>query len=222
MIKAIAIDDEKEALLLIDHYSQNCQNLNLLQCFTNPVEAIRYLQNNEIDLAFLDIEMPQMNGLDVIKSLQSLPNTNWILTTAYSQFGPISYELDVVDYLLKPFSFERFEKAILKVESKQKSTPKEDFILINSNYIQRKIYFYEIEWIESIQDDLYFHLSSEIIKTRQTLKKCLELLPSSQFVRIHRSFIIPVNKIIGKNKSTVILPSIQLPIGSKFIDNLNF
>ena len=222
MINAIAIDDEREALLLIDHYSQNSQNLNLTRCFTDPIEAISYLQNNDIDLVFLDIEMPQINGLDVIKSLQSLSDTNWILTTAYSQFGPKSYELEVVDYLLKPFSFERFEKAILKVKSKQKSTPKEDFIIVNSNYIQRKIYFHEIEWIESIQDDLYFHLSSEIIKTRKTLKKCMEQLPSSQFVRIHRSFIIPVNKIIGKNKSTVILPSIQLPIGSKFIDNLNF
>ena len=225
MIQAVAIDDEQLALDVLKKYCSNCKNINLLNTFTNPIEGLNFIKKNTVHLVFLDIEMPQLNGLDLAKKLPK--NKYIIFTTAFSSFALESYDVNALDYLLKPISPDRFLKAINKVESLLQhqiitSADEKEFILlkINSNLV--KIIYSEIFYIESWKDfiKIYIKGSNKMHCVRITMKKIIQLLPTNAFIQIHRCYIVPKKDIIKFNKNQLFISNKTLPIGNNFFDNL--
>lgn len=220
-IKCVAIDDEPLALELIRAYTSFHTVLLLERTFDDAVTALEYVRKYPVDLLFIDINMPDINGLDFIRSLQDKPMV--IFTTAYRKFAADSYDLDALDYLLKPIEKERFAKAVTKAidyfKYKNAIEKKEsEALFVRSEYQLVKIYFSDIEYIESVEDYLKIHVSQgKPIMTLMTLKSVLEKLPATQFRRIHRSFIIPLSKVKSVVNRKVRLTHIELPIGDSYI-----
>jgi len=221
MITAIAIDDEPLALKLITQHCEKIEFLNLKKVFTNPDEAMAYLADNKIDLIFLDIQMPDINGLQFYKKL-SAPVPQVIFTTAYKDFAVEGFNVDAVDYLLKPFDFERFNKALLKakeyIEFLSVKEVSNNALFVKVNYEMMKINLKDIEFIEALDDYIKIHIKPVTVLTLMTLKNVLEKLPSQEFLRIHRSYIVPVSKIQKFSKNKVIIGGKELPIGSSYGD----
>lgn len=216
MIKAIVLDDEPLSLDLIEAFCQKSNEIDLVKKFTSPKEALKYLRKFPVDLIFLDINMPNRSGLDIIKEIDQ--NIDTIFITAHSEYAVESYNLDAVDYLLKPFEYERFIKAITKVLTKRSSEKVEDkFLLIRSEYRLIKVNLSEILHIESQADYLtIFLLNQKPIVTRMTMKDMLDLLDNSNFIRVHRSFIVPTSKINIIRDKKIILEHIEIPIGISY------
>ena len=221
MITAIAIDDEPLALKLITQHCEKIEFLNLKKVFTNPDEAMAYLADNKIDLIFLDIQMPDINGLQFYKKLYA-PVPQVIFTTAYKDFAVEGFNVDAVDYLLKPFDFERFNKALLKakeyIEFLSVKEVSNNALFVKVNYEMMKINLKDIEFIEALDDYIKIHIKPVTVLTLMTLKNVLEKLPSQEFLRIHRSYIVPVSKIQKFSKNKVIIGGKELPIGSSYGD----
>lgn len=214
---AIAIDDEPIALEVIKSLASKVSFLELKACFTNAFEGIAYLQKHKIDVLFLDIKMPDISGIEVSRSLQNPPMI--IFTTAYSEHAVEGFELDALDYLLKPFSMQRFLKACTKAHELyllKNETKKEDFIFLKDGYGQVKVLIDEIVYIESAGNYLNVFLITGRVVTRLTINEMLDLLPAEKFVRIHRSFIIARNKISKYNKQAVFIGDVELPIGQSY------
>ncbi len=216
MIKAIALDDEPLSLDLIEAYCQQTDEVDLIKKFTNPKEALKFLRKFPIDLIFLDINMPNLSGIAVLKEINQ--NTEAIFITAHSEYAVESYNLNAIDYLLKPFEFDRFLLALKKVKSKITiEDPEEKAIFVRSEYRLIKIYLSEIKHIESLADYLkIFCENQEPIVTRMTMLEMLALLPSNQFIRVHRSFIVPISSIKIIRDKKIILPSMEIPIGIRY------
>lgn len=216
MIKAIALDDEPLSLDLIEAYCQQTDEVELIKKFTNPKEALKFLRKFPIDLIFLDINMPNLSGIEVLKEINQ--NTEAIFITAHSEYAVESYNLNAIDYLLKPFEFDRFLLALKKVKSKITiEDPEEKAIFVRSEYRLIKIYLSEIKHIESLADYLkIFCENQEPIVTRMTMLEMLALLPSTQFIRVHRSFIVPIASIKIIRDKKIILPSMEIPIGIRY------
>jgi DNA-binding LytR/AlgR family response regulator len=221
VISAIAIDDEPLPLDILEAYCSEVDFLKLDRTFTNTVEAKKYLEMYPVDLLFLDINMPAISGIDFYKSLNT--ETMVIFTTAHSEYAVQGFELNAVDYLLKPYSFERFQTAIQKAKdfynylhSKQSADQKH--IFIRSEYNLLKIFLSEILYIEGLSDYLKIHLSSgKLYLTRMTMKGILSKLPEKEFIRIHKSFIVPFDKIQSvRNKAVQLKGGKELPIGASF------
>jgi len=221
MITAIAIDDEPLALKLITQHCEKIEFLNLKKVFTNPDEAMAYLADNRIDLIFLDIQMPDINGLQFYKKLSS-PVPQVIFTTAYKDFAVEGFNVDAVDYLLKPFDFERFNKALLKakeyIEFLSIKEVSNNALFVKVNYEMMKINLKDIEFIEALDDYIKIHIKPVSVLTLMTLKNVLEKLPSQEFIRIHRSYIVPISKIQKFSKNKVIIGGKELPVGSSYGD----
>ena len=221
MITAIAIDDEPLALKLISQHCEKIEFLNLKKVFTNPDEALTYLSENKIDLIFLDIQLPDINGLQFYKKLAS-PAPHVIFTTAYKDFAVEGFNVDAVDYLLKPFDFDRFNKAIHKakeyIEFLSIKEVNHNALFVKVNYEMMKINLKDIEYIEALDDYIKLHIKPVPILTLMTLKNVLDKLPSQEFIRIHRSYIVPISKIQKFSKNKVILRGKELPIGSSYSD----
>lgn len=218
---AIAIDDEPIALEVVKSLSSKVPFLQLKACFTNAFEALNYLQQEKIDLLFVDIKMPDISGIDWLKSVQQPPMV--IFTTAYSEHAVESFELDAVDYLLKPFSLARFLKAANKANElyrlKNNSIIPDtslQYIFIKSGYEQIKIAFDEILYLQSAGNYVYFMLAENKILSRLTMNEAEELLPVSKFTRIHRSYIVANNKITRLDKISAWINNINLPIGAGY------
>ena len=199
-IRCIAIDDEPPALLLMKEYISRIPSLQLDRCFEDAVSGKAYLQQKGTDLLFVDINMPDISGLDLVRSLKNPPMI--IFTTAYKNFAIDGFELDAVDYLVKPIAFERFEKAVHKATeffAYRKQPPKTaepDALFVYSEYRLVKIPLDEIEYIESLEDYIRIHtITGKPVMTLITLKKVLEKLPVVQFRRIHRSYIVSAAKV---------------------------
>jgi DNA-binding LytR/AlgR family response regulator len=216
MIKAIVLDDEPLSLDLIEVFCQKSNEIDLVKKFTSPNEALKYLRKFPVDLIFLDINMPNSSGLDIIKEIDQ--NIDTIFITAHSEYAVESYNLDAVDYLLKPFEYERFIKAITKVLTKRNSEKVEEkFLLIRSEYRLIKVNLSEILHIESQADYLTIFLRNQKpIVTRMTMKDMLDLLDNSNFIRVHRSFIVPTSKINIIRDKKIILEHIEIPIGISY------
>lgn len=214
---SIAIDDEPIALEVIKSLAAKVLFLELKATFTNAFEGIEYLQKNKIDLLFLDIKMPDITGIEVSRSLQNLPMI--IFTTAYSEHAVEGFELDAVDYLLKPFSLQRFLKACTKAHElfllKNKMQPL-NYIFLKDSYEQIKVLFDDILYIEAAGNYLNVMLQNRKITTRLTISEMLELLPAKGFTRIHRSYIVARNKVTKFNKQSVFIFKIELPIGMNY------
>lgn len=221
MIKCLAIDDEYLALEVIENYVQRVPFLELTATFTTPIEALPLIGTGEIDLLFLDIAMPDISGLDFLATLQKPPLV--ILTTAYSQFALDGFEADVVDYLIKPIFFERFLKAIQKVQhrlQKNNETATPDYIFIKSEHRLLRVNFEDILYIEGKKDYVAIHTHQQSIDTLLTLNSLLEKLPSNHFLRVHRSFIVALNKITSIERNHIYIHRIKIPIGDLYRDNL--
>lgn len=217
---AIAIDDEPIALEVIQSHAAKVPFLELKETFINPFQAAGYLQHEKADLLFLDIKMPDISGMDFLKSLSAPPMV--IFTTAYSEHAVKSFELDAVDYLLKPFSLQRFLKACNKAHELYLLRNRNDpsYIFIKSGYEQIRVTVSEILYIESAGNYMNFVLDGSKIMSRMSLEEVLDLLPGNEFVQIHRSFIVAVSQIEKIDRHQVWISKIAIPIGKSHEANL--
>lgn len=221
MLKCIAVDDEPLALQLMQDYISKVPYLQLLTTCGDAFEANQVLQEQEIDLVFIDIQMPGLTGLQFIKSLTHKPM--FILVTAYEKFALESYNLNVIDYLLKPVELSRFIQAcnkayeLYQLKHKQPDTGSE-FFFLNVDYSMVKVMFADIMWVEGLRDYLKIHLEppAKPLIARISMKAIEEELPPSKFLRIHKSYLISIDHITSVKKSSVFIGNMELPIGETY------
>ena len=222
MINAIAIDDEPLALTVIGSLCAKSKAVELQRTFTQPNEALKHLRKFPTDLIFCDIQMPAMTGINLVKSLEQ--NTMVIFTTAFSQYAAVSYELNAIDYLLKPINQKRFTQAIIKaqeyldyIDKKDQSVAKNIFIRADFSLV--KIPLTDILYIEGLADYLQIYIKDrKTIVARMSMKDMMEKLPSSKFIRVHRSFILPLSRIEGVRGTTIAMGGQEFPIGKTYTD----
>jgi DNA-binding LytR/AlgR family response regulator len=218
MIHCIAIDDEPLALQLINEYCGKISFLQLDKVFTNTDEARVWLSQNKVDLLFLDIQMPDVNGLQFYKSLVEKPLV--IFTTAYKDFAVDGFNVDAIDYLLKPFEYDRFLKAVYKskeyIEFLSSQELQLNSIFVKVNYEIMKINLKDIELIEALDDYIKIYIKPNPVLTLMTLKSIQERLPLRDFARVHRSFIVPLHKIEKFSKTKLVVAGKEIPIGSSY------
>ncbi len=222
MLKAIAIDDEPIALEVVKSLSSKIAFIELLDCFTNAFKAIDFLQKEKVDLIFLDIKMPDISGIDFLKSLSHPPMV--IFTTAYSEHAVQSFELDAIDYLLKPFSLSRFLKACNKANEQllfrnkiATALPEPSAIFIKSGYEQIKVEPADILYVESSGNYMQFVLDNRKIASRLTMSEVEALLPPLDFIRIHRSYIVSKKQIQKMDRKSIWIKQTELPIGAAYV-----
>ena len=226
-IKCLIIDDEPLAINVIKKYLTDINDIVIVETFNNAIDAINFLKDNDIDLIFLDINMPVFDGLNFIKSLEKKPLI--VITTAYKEYAAETYELDVTDYLVKPISLPRFIKSINKVfnslEKKKYSTQfsKKDrpfiFLRINKKKLQ-KVYLDEILVVESLKDYLKIITTTERFIIHQTLSSFTDDLPKDKFIRIHRSLTISIDRIDSIEGNSVQIGGIRYVIGRTYIETV--
>lgn len=220
---AIAIDDEPVALSVIQAHAAKVPFMELKDIFTNAFDAMELLRKEKIDLLFLDIKMPDISGLDFLSSLREPPMT--IFTTAYSEHAVQSFELDAIDYLLKPFSLARFLKACNKAHSllqlKQERPQNPGYIFIKSGYEQFKVQLDEVLYLESAGNYVNFVLQDKKVMSRLSMQEAMALLPVTDFTRVHRSFIVANHKIDRIDRSCIYIRQASIPIGAAFGEAVN-
>jgi DNA-binding LytR/AlgR family response regulator len=213
-MKCIALDDEPLALQLLENYVQQTEGLELVHTFSDPVSAEEYINNNMVDLLLLDIQMPDVNGMQFYNNLSIKPPV--IFTTAYSNYAAQGFDLDAVDYLVKPFDFERFAKAITKakelIEYRQSKEINEGYLFAKYNYQWCKIFFKEIELIEALDDYIKIVTPGKSYLIHMSMKVVSEKLPTPMFVRVHRSYIVPLDRITSWNKNSITLDDKIIPV----------
>jgi len=222
-IKCLIVDDEPLAIDILKGYLGQVPQLELVGTCQNAIEAFQVLQREKIDLLFLDIEMPELSGMELAKSLPSTPSI--IFTTAYRDYAIESYELDIVDYLLKPISFNRFFKAISKyirlnqeisiIQEEPKEKSKGGSIYVYADKKNHKVYFDDILYVESIKDYVRVHTPEKNIITKDTITHYEKLLPTD-FLRVHRSFIINKSKITAFTTHDIEIGEKEIPIGVSY------
>ena len=230
-INCLIIDDEELARNLVENYANRLPNLNVIGKCADPLEAMQILQEQNIDLLFLDIQMPNLTGIEFLKSIPNKPYV--IFTTAYKEYALEGYELDVVDYLLKPFRFERFFQAVNKVSLLKKkddvpipipkpatdtsNTPDEkDYVLVKSDFKVFRIFHKDILYIESMKEYVAYHTANQRTLSLGSLKQLEQDLPSSSFIRIHKSYIANISKITALEGNMIHIQDKKLPIGASF------
>jgi two-component system LytT family response regulator len=229
MLRCIAIDDEDLALELMEDYISKVPYLQLVATCDDPLDAITIIQEKQVDLVFLDIQMPGLNGLQLIESLSSNPMC--ILVTAYSQYALDGFNLNVIDYLVKPVPFDRFLKACNKarelhqLKHKANETSKEaelDYFFINADYSHVKISYADILWVEGLKDYIKIHLENNAkpVVARISMKNIEEMLPASKFLRIQKSYIVSKAHITAVKKTSVFIGSTELTIGENYKDSV--
>lgn len=219
MIKAIAIDDEPFALEVIRKHAKKIPFLQLEATFVNAFEAIDYLLQNEIDLLFLDIKMPDISGIDFYNSLIRKPLL--IFTTAYFEHAVTGFELEALDYLLKPFTFARFLKACDKAQDGLQNKMRiPTYTFIKDGYEMLKVYYDNVLFVEATGNYMRYVLEDREILTRATMKETIELLPGNKFFQSHRSFIINEDKIAKIERHQITIGSHRIPVGPSYVDSL--
>lgn len=226
-IKCIIVDDEPLAIRIIEKHIAKIQDIEIVARCESAVEAFSLLQQHSIDLIFLDIQMPELTGLDFLNTIPNPPHV--IITTAYREYALEGYEFGVVDYLLKPISFERFLKAIQKIYHKadpdivlrqkildQSSSPGDDFLLVKVKKKLVKVYLKDILYIENLKDYLRIKTTDKEVVTKMLISDMEKTLPESEFLRIHRSFIVSLSKIEAFSPSGVEINELEIPIGRSY------
>ena len=221
-LKCLIVDDEPPAVRLLQKYVKEVTFLELVTSTRSPLEALRLVEQEDIDLLFLDIQMPELTGIQLSKILQG--KTRIIFTTAYPQFALESYEVNAVDYLLKPFDFQRFYSAVLKMRTSIDSRDKDDrqendpflFVKTNGKNNFQKIFTREICYIEGLKNYVAIHLLKEIVITYNSLKRVQKDLPSTKFIQIHKSYIISLRHIEKTDSLSVYVNNKALPIGDTY------
>jgi DNA-binding LytR/AlgR family response regulator len=223
MIKAIAIDDEPLALKVIDTLCTNHEDIELQKTFTRPNDALKFLRKYPIDLIFCDIQMPSLTGINLVKSIPQ--NTIVIFTTAFSEYAAQSYELNAIDYLLKPINLRRFTQAIKKAQEylnfiSNKEQTSETFIFVRADFNLVKIPLADILYIEGFADYLKIYIRDrKPIVARMPMKEMMEKLPSAEFIRVHRSFILPLGKIEAVRSKIIYIGDKEFPIGRTYSED---
>ncbi|ACU02443.1 LytR/AlgR family response regulator transcription factor [Pedobacter heparinus] len=236
-LKCIAVDDEPLALDIIEDYVSKVPFLELIKRTENAIEALQMVQAGGVDLVFLDIQMPELTGIQFLKIANG--KSNYIFTTAYSQYALESYDLNVSDYLLKPIAFDRFYKAVEKVHNQLKvgqpaenaiqplltpatavapANPIQDFIFVKTEHKIQKIELDNILYIEGLKDYISIFTKTERVITLQNMKKMDETLPKGQFIRVHKSYIIALDKIESIERSRISIGEKVIPIGDTYRD----
>jgi two-component system, LytTR family, response regulator LytT len=224
MITAIAIDDEPLALQLVTGYIEKTPGLKLLAGFDNPLDAMEFLADEVVDLIFVDIQMPDLSGLEFTRVLAKGPKV--IFTTAYEKYAIDGFKLDVVDYLLKPFSYEEFLKAVQKVQrliKLEKGVPDQveannEFLFLKSDYKIKRINFNDILYIEGLKDyaKVYIQNSARPVMSLTTMKLLESKLPGTKFMRVHRSFIVNLEKIDTIERSRIVFGKTYIPVSDQY------
>lgn len=225
MINCIIVDDEQHAIDILVHYVNQTPHLNLAASFSNPIEALQLLTQEKIDLVFLDIQMPELSGLDFIKAIHG--KSKVILTTAYSEFALEGYELDVVDYLLKPIRLPRFlaavQKAVQQINAANETSQEnseDDYIFVKTESKGKllKINLADIDFIESMKNYVAIHRAGQKTLVYTSMKELEEHLPRKQFIRVHKSFIIPISRITGIEGNLLRLKNVtaEIMIGENY------
>lgn len=214
-MKAIIVDDEPKAIELLKNYLQHFQSIELVNSFRNGFKVLEYLAKEKVDLIFLDINMPNLSGVALSKLLP--PATKIIFTTAYSEYAVESYEVNAVDYLLKPIGFERFAKAVNKVLSNQSitNTSKENKFLIKSGYEMHSADVDQIYYLKKDGNYMNYVLKGKTILARESIREALTRLPE-QFIQVHKSYIINTNKVEVIHRDEVEINGVRITIGSNF------
>ena len=230
-ISCIIIDDEPLARKGLKEYIADVDFLNLIGEFDNPLKATQPISSGEVQLLFLDIQMPDINGLQFLKQLKKPPMV--IFTTAFAEFAVEGFNLDAVDYLLKPFDFQRFEKAVnkaleysrflgsqgLNIQENQHKVPA-NFLFVKVEYSVQQISFDDILYIEGFDDYIKIHTGGKPILTLLSLKSVLEMLPPDRFLRVHRSYIVALDKIERIRAQKILTAGKELPIGDTYKEKL--
>jgi len=225
MINAIIVDDEPLALDILESYIEKAPNVNLLKRCENAMEAFEIVRSGEVDLMFLDIQMPQMTGIEFLKSLKNPPLV--VFTTAYSEYALDGYDLNVLDYLLKPISFDRFMAAVNKAfdqiaptDQQTSAADEQEFIFVKSDKKLIKVRYIDILYIEGLKDYVIIRMKDSRVITLQTMKSLESKMPSDQFRRIHRSYIVAIDKIEAIIGNMVEINKKHLPIGKNYREEL--
>lgn len=234
MIRCLVVDDEPLALHIIEDYIAKVPFMQLVKSTTSPIEALTLVQDGGIDLVFLDVQMPELTGIQFLRIANGKAKV--ILTTAYPQYALEGYDLDAVDYLLKPIAFDRFFKAAQKVQSvlqpaaktveKEEPAPVQqpqqdfvnDFIFVKTEHKIQKVYLHNILFIEGLKDYISIFTPTERIITLQNMKKVEDALPEPHFIRVHRSYIVALNKIDSIERSRICIGDKIIPIGDTYRD----
>lgn len=230
ILKAIAIDDEPLALEILSRHCKKIPAVELVKTFQNPMLGVSYLQDKHIDLMFVDIQMPDLNGLQLLKSLSDPPQV--IFTTAYSDYAVDSYELNAVDYVLKPISFERLLKAVNKaleirkgqialLEKEEGGEEKKDFLFVKSDTRFFKIFYRDILFVEGMRDYVAIHTAQQRVLTLTSMTNMVKRLPSDMFMRIHKSYIIGLQHISLIQQNRVTINEKEIPISNSYKDELS-
>ncbi|MEE9361563.1 MAG: response regulator transcription factor [Cellulophaga sp.] len=224
ILKAIVVDDEPLAINVLKNYIEQIKEIQLVQTFSNAIDASSFLQENKIDIIFLDINMPILDGLDFLKSLQIIPMV--IMTTAHEEYALESFDLQAIDYLVKPISFPRFLKAVHRVirlkqgDSNASSSENPSiFVKVDKKKLQ-KIYLDEIIVIESLKDYIRINTTSARYIIHKTLSSFTEELPSDKFIRIHRSYTIAVSKVEAVEGNSLLINGIRYTIGRSYLNEV--
>ena len=223
-LKCLIVDDEELARMLLENYISRLPNCEVVGKCKNPLDAIQILNNQPVDLIFLDIQMPEMSGTEFLKTLTHQPMV--VFTTAYREYAIESYELDVVDYLLKPFSFERFVQAVNKARQLQqlktvdqpltRTTQEEQYLLVKSEHKIYRVLYSDIAYIQSMREYVAYYTPSGRIMSLGSLKGLEEKLPNDQFIRIHKSYIVATRKVTALEGNMVHVGKERLPIGASY------
>lgn len=228
MIRCIAVDDEPLALEIISEYVAKLPELSLVATFTNAIKALEMVQRGEIDLVFLDVQMPELTGIQFAKIING--KCDVVLTTAYPQYALEGYDLNVTDYLLKPIAFERFYQAVHKIVERktaqqqvsertaEKATVLNDFIFVKTEHKYQRVDFDDILYVEGLKDYVSIYTSTERIVTLQNMKKMEEILPAHRFVRVHRSYIVALDKIASIERSRIYINDQVIAVGDTYKD----
>ncbi len=227
-IKCIVVDDEPLAQRVLEKYISSLSSLELLKKCNNALEAMSFLHQNKVDLMFLDIKMPELTGIEFLKTLTHPPQI--IITTAYSEYALQGYEYSVTDYLLKPFSFERFLKAVNKVTNRKVENNStlsanreiaDDFIFLKADKIDYKILFSEIKYIEGCGNYIKVFTNNKMLMVAETLTTIEKNLPTELFVRTHKSYIVSIKKIDQIEGNIIRIGTSVIPIGNYYRMHVN-
>jgi two-component system, LytTR family, response regulator len=224
MIDTIAIDDEPLALQLITGYIEKTPGLKLVGSFDNPIDATDFLSNNPADLIFVDIQMPDLSGIEFTRIIEKGPKV--IFTTAFEKYALEGYKLDIVDYLLKPFSYEEFLTAVQKAQrliklernAPDKVEANEEFLFLKSDYKIKRINFNDILYVEGLKDyvKIYTQNNPRPVLSLSTMKLLESKLPEDRFMRVHRSFIVNLAKIETIERSRIVFGKTYIPVSDQY------
>ena len=230
-ISCIVVDDEPLALEVLSSFIARIPYLVLEGQYTDPFFAMEHLRKKKVDLLFVDIQMPDISGIELVKTLNNPPKT--VFTTAYSSYAIEGFNLNAMDYLLKPIAFDRFLVAVNKVrdymelseaaqevhQPEEKDVP--EYMFVKSNYKDIKINFNEVLYIEGSEDYIKIHTTTKKVMTLLSMKGVMEKLPENQFIRIHRSFIVAIDKNESKNNERITIGKQSLPIGASYLNEVS-